>query len=283
MMDCTGKTYPNLFMRLLHSISDFRENTIIDPYFIMLAIYIPICFGVYLNSNSSSHFDETPPTPLEYRYILVGEFTVSGLLLVEATLDAISNKSIFFSADGCLVNFSILMSLLISSSAIFFSTTTNNDRYFIFAVIDTRLALILGAVLSYSYHNGREIWRSRYLYASICFGGVGLILEISNALDGNTEISTVSMTLQAMLQWALTEIFDYKTVADCSQENLICVEVTITTFVVIQFLYQTRVLRKESNQQKEELAFKRMFWHSEVALSSFVVLQALYQTRVIRK
>eukprot|EP01041_Mallomonas_annulata_P003033 gene3033-5949_t len=270
---------PNL-LRLL--------DTIIDPYFTMMVVYIPICFGVYaMNSNTSiqenyKRFDETPTTSLGYRYILVGEITVAGLLLFEAIIDTISNTSSFLSAEGCLANISILMSLLVSGITIFFSAVPNNNRYFIFAITDARLLVIIGAILSYAYHSGRGIWRCRYLYASAYAGGAGLIIEISNALDGNTEISIVSMTLQAMctvgiigsyfrwihylinernsrkitrnewnctiymalgigimlVQWALTEIFDYKTVADCSEEYLICVEVTITTFVVIQFIKQ---------------------------------------------
>eukprot|EP01041_Mallomonas_annulata_P013751 gene13751-29244_t len=274
------------------------KSKIIDPYSIMLIMYIPICLGVYSNSNNSIQENDEQlytihESSLEYRYILIVEMTIAGLLLVEALIDAISNTSNLLSSEGSLVNISILTSLLIGSITIFFSAIPNNNLYFIFAIIETRLILIFGAILSYSYHYGQGIWRSRYMIASAYLGGAGFVLQTSDALY-NGEISSAATGLQAistiafvmsylrwtrylinernsrkitrnewncttymavgiitmLIEWALGAIFDINTVADCSEQFLICVEVSITAFVVIQFLYQTRVLRKEYNKHK---------------------------------
>eukprot|EP01041_Mallomonas_annulata_P001510 gene1510-2911_t len=218
-----------------------------DPYYAMVGLLIPVCLALYATTSFHEYdksLDINSMMSLNYRYILVCEMTIASLLLVEAITDGLSNTSSMFAAEGSLINISILLSLLIGSSTIFFSAIPNNDYYLIFSINETRLLLLVGAISSYSYRYGRYLWRCRFLFLSAFLAGIGCAMKISDAIY-HSSLNFAGMVLQAIFTIILGLYF-LRWLKYLKSE----IEVTVTSFVVIQFLYQTRVIRRESNKQK---------------------------------
>eukprot|EP01041_Mallomonas_annulata_P012689 gene12689-26721_t len=165
------------------------QLNIFDPYTITILLCLPAFLIVGTSENIAEAADdkESPQVvssmnSLEYRYILVSEMTIAILLLVEAVIDTLS-KMRQKAAEGCFINMSILMLLLISSTVIFFVSIPKNHYYDILVIYEMRVVLILGVVLVYAYHYGGHIWRSPYLFVGAVGGATGCLLQTYDPMN----------------------------------------------------------------------------------------------------
>eukprot|EP01041_Mallomonas_annulata_P009199 gene9199-19070_t len=226
----------------------------IDLYPFLLVIFVTLCLVTGLCKNSIDIISEQQAESvvsmhsLDYRYVLVGEITIATLLLVEASIDFFSNAIRIHSVKGSMVNFAILITILVGSTIIFFAAIPNSDYYLIFVFRETRFVLVVGAILSYSHRVGKHIWRCRFLLISTIIGAIGCYLQIFQDMSRTNIDDPGIVTL--FVQWIMANVFDVKSLDRMNVPYLISVEVSFTSFVVIQFLYQTRLIRKESSRQK---------------------------------
>eukprot|EP01041_Mallomonas_annulata_P009841 gene9841-20470_t len=245
------KTYQHLRSLVCFLVNN--RQMVLDYYSLMGMIFVPLCIlaGTLAGKNYYIDASETlqiPPLVVSsmndpgYKYCLVVEMTVASLLMIDAAIDNFSNSTNIFSTKGSLINMSFLISILLASTINFFVSIPNNDYVLINTIIGSRIILTNCAIFSYSYRYGNHIWKSWLPIILVLLGGcLGPFLRV---------VSFSTRAAYTITLWIFSNAFNARSIVEYSSSFLICTDVIFTSFVVLQAMHQTRVIRKESNKYK---------------------------------
>eukprot|EP01041_Mallomonas_annulata_P009479 gene9479-19688_t len=247
-----------------------NRHLVMDYYSCLAMVFVPLCIllGFFSGQNLYQKLPSTAPMPLvvssmnslEYKYFLIVEMTIASMLLLDVAIDNLSNafKNIF-STKGSLINISLLISMLLPCAVIFFISIPNHDYILMNIILGTRILFINCTILCYAYRYGNHIWKSRLTFLTGLISCVAPLLRVValtvsfESKDLANQLETASLNLRIIVSvtlWIYNSVYNAPTVINFSSSFLISVEALFTSFVVLQAMHQTRVVRKEFNRYK---------------------------------
>eukprot|EP01041_Mallomonas_annulata_P012051 gene12051-25250_t len=176
-----------------------KSHVIVDYYSGIAIVFSLLCLLMKPILNQSYYENErNQPIPpvipnmasIEFRYILVAEMSICGLLILNAAIDAMSDSRSIFSSKGALINLSILGCVLFSGASNFYIAVPNGDYLLMYSLYLARLIFIPATICSYVYRYGKSIWQSPLLIFLVVLAGVGCVLKVVLMTKNDAKSST---------------------------------------------------------------------------------------------